>query len=75
LGNSPLSSDPFCPKRCDPIFSHVALEGESVQGQRIGTIRLSTAVLQNEVRRIVWEDLSDHPKQITSGTQITKEPE
>jgi hypothetical protein len=55
------------------LLTHVALEGEGAQGQRIVTANLSTADLQNAVRRIVWEDLSDHLKQCTSGTQIIKE--
>ena len=55
------------------LLTHVALKGEGVKGQRIVTADLSTADLQNEVRRIVWEDLSDHLKQLTSGTQIIKE--
>lgn len=55
------------------LLTHVALEGEGAQGQRTVTAHLSTADLQNEVRRIVWEDLSDHLKQLTSGTQIIKE--
>ena len=37
--------------------------------------RLSTADLQNEVRRIVWNDLSGHLKRFSSGTQIIKELE
>jgi len=34
-----------------------------------------TAELQNEVRRIVWDDLTDYLKQFYSGTQIVKELE
>ena len=56
------------------LLTHIALEGEGAKGQRTVTAnKLSTADLQNEVRRIVWEDLSDHLKQFTSGTQIIKE--
>ena len=43
------------------------------QGQRNVTAKMSTADLQNEVRRIVWNDLADHLKQFSSGTQIIKE--
>jgi hypothetical protein len=57
------------------LLTHIAMEGEGAKGQRTVTAHLSTADLQNEVRRIVWEDLSDHLKQFTSGTQIIKELE
>ncbi len=39
------------------------------------TGRLSTAGLQNEVRRIVWDDLIEYLKQFSSGNQIVKELE
>ena len=34
---------------------------------------MSTADLQNEARRIVWDDLTEYLKQFSSGTQIVKE--
>ena len=55
------------------LLTHIAIEGEGAKGQRTVTAHLSTADLQNEVRRIVWEDLSDHLKQFASGTRIIKE--
>lgn len=55
------------------LLTHIAMEGKGAKGQRTVTAHLSTADLQNEVRRIVWEDLSDHLRQFTSGTQIIKE--
>jgi hypothetical protein len=57
------------------LLTHVALKSDGAQGQRTVMAHLSTVDLQNEVRRIVWEDLSDHLKQLTGGTQIIKELE
>lgn len=58
------------------LLTHVAIEGEGAHGQRTVTAnKLSTADLQNEVRRIVWEDLANHLKRFTSGTRIVKELE
>jgi len=57
------------------LLTHVAISREGAQGKRKSTARLSTADLQNEVRRIVWDDLTDYLKQFSSGTQIIKELE
>ena len=55
------------------LLTHVAITGDRAQGQRTAMAQLSTADLQNEVRRIVWDDLTDHLKRYRSGTQIVKE--
>jgi hypothetical protein len=34
---------------------------------------MSTAELQNELRRIVWNDLTTYLKQFSGGDQIVKE--
>jgi len=57
------------------LLTHVAISREGAQGKRKKTTRLSTAGLQNEVRRIVWDDLTDYLKQFSSGNQIIKELE
>ena len=57
------------------LLTHVAISRESAQGKQKSTGRLSTAGLQNEVRRIVWDDLTDYLKQFSSGNQIVKELE
>jgi len=57
------------------LLTHVAITREGGQGTQKSTARLSTADLQNEVRRIVWDDLTDHSKQFSSGSQIVKELE
>ena len=55
------------------LLTHVAITREGAQGKQKSTVKLSTGDLQNEVRRIVWDDLTDHLKQFSSGTQIIKE--
>ena len=57
------------------LLTHIAITGESAKGQRNVKPCKSTADLQNEVRRIVWDDLANHLKQFSSGTQIIKELE
>ena len=58
-----------------PLLPHVAITREGAQGKQKSTARLSTGDLQNEVRRIVWDDLTDYLKQFPSGNQIVKELE
>ena len=55
------------------LLTHIAITGEGAKGKRKTTEHLSTADLQNEACRIVWDDLTDHLKQFSSGTQIVKE--
>jgi hypothetical protein len=55
------------------LLIHIAIEGECAQGERTRYRKLSTADLQNELRRIVWEDLADHLKGLADGTQVVKE--
>jgi SRSO17 transposase len=56
------------------LLTHIAMDGEGAQGKRTVTAKtLSTADLQNEVRRIVWDDLTGHLKQLSSATRIIKE--
>ena len=57
------------------LLTHVAITREGAQGKQKSTARLSTADLQNEVRRMVWDEVSEHLKQFSSGTQIIKELE
>jgi len=57
------------------LLTHVAISREGAQGKQKSTGKLSTAGLQNEVRRIVWDDLTDYLKQFSSGNQIVKELE
>ena len=57
------------------LLTHIAIVREGEKGKRKSNAKLSTADLQNEARRIVWDDLTDHLKQFSSGTQIVKELE
>jgi hypothetical protein len=57
------------------LLTHIAITGEGAQAKCKTKARPSTADLQNEVRRIVWDDLTDYLKQFSSGTQIVKELE
>ena len=57
------------------LLTHIAIGREGAQGKKKSTARLSTGDLQNEVRRIVWNDLTNYLKQFSSGTQIVKELE
>lgn len=57
------------------LLTHIAIAGEGAKAKRKSAVKLSTADLQNEARRIVWEDLTEHLKTLSSGTQIVKELE
>jgi len=57
------------------LLTHVAIEREGAQGKRKLSAGLSTADLQNEVRRMVWDDLAEHLKQFSTGNQVIKELE
>ena len=57
------------------FLTHVAISREGAKGKSKPAVRLSTAALQNEVGRIVWDDLTDYLKQFSWGTQIVKELE
>ena len=55
------------------LLTHIAMDGERAKGTCKNAVSPSTADLQNDVRRIIWDDLTDHLKQFSSGTQIIKE--
>jgi len=55
------------------LLTHIAIQSESAKGKRKTVVPMSTADLQNEARRIVWDDLTEYLKQFSSGTQIVKE--
>ncbi len=57
------------------LLTHIALSRKGAQGKKQSTAHLSTGDLQNELRRILWDDLTDYLKRFTSGTQIVKELE
>jgi SRSO17 transposase len=55
------------------LLTHIAIQSEGAKGKRKPVASLSTTDLQNEVRRIVWDDLTEYLKQFSRGTQIVKE--
>lgn len=55
------------------LLTHIAIQREDAKGKRKAAAPLSTAELQNELRRLVWEDLTAYLKQFSSGDQIVKE--
>jgi SRSO17 transposase len=59
------------------LLTHIAIEREGAQGKRKSkkAAKLSTGRLQNELRRIVWEELADYLKELPSGDQVVKELE
>jgi SRSO17 transposase len=57
------------------LLTHVAISRKGAKGKSKPAVRLSTAELQNEIRRVIWDDLTDYLKQFSTGTQIVKELE
>jgi hypothetical protein len=55
------------------LLTHIAIKGEGAKGKRKAVANMSTSELQNELRRIVWDDLTAYLKQFSSGDQIVKE--
>jgi hypothetical protein len=55
------------------LLTHIAIEGECAQVERSRYRKLSTADLQNELRRMVLEELADHLKGLADGTQVVEE--
>lgn len=57
------------------LLTHIAISGEGAKGkQRKSTAAyLSTGALQNELRRIVWEDTADYLKEMPDGNSVVKE--
>ena len=55
------------------LLTHIAIQRESAKGKQKTVAPMSIADLQNEARRIVWDDLTEYLKQFSSGTQIVKE--
>lgn len=57
------------------LLTHIAISRKGAKAERKSASRLSVGELQNEVRRIVWDDLTEYLRQFSSGTQIIKELE
>lgn len=57
------------------LLTHLAIEAEGDKGKRKSAVKVSTASRQNELRRIVWEDLAEYLKELPSGDKVIKELE
>lgn len=57
------------------LLTHLAITGAGAQGKKRLKIagRLSTSQLQNELRRIVWDDMADYLKELPNGNSVVKE--
>ena len=57
------------------LLTHLAIEGAGAKGKRAKTAELSTEGLQNELRRVVWNDLAQYLKELRDGNSVVKELE
>ena len=55
------------------LLTHIAITGEGAQGKLKSADRLSTGNLQDELRKIVWDDMSEHLRQFETGSEIIEE--
>ncbi len=56
------------------LLTHMAIcDGRSAQGRQTRHRRRSTADLQNELRRMVWEDLTSHLRRCSSANEVIKQ--
>jgi len=55
------------------LLTHIAIKREGAKGKRKSAHHLSTGELQNELRRIVWDDLVDYLNQLPDGNSVVKE--
>jgi SRSO17 transposase len=56
------------------LLTHIAIEREGAQGKRKKkAAKMSTGDLQNELRRIVWDELAKYLRELPSGNSVVKE--
>jgi len=56
------------------LLTHIAIEREGAKGKRKNKpAALSTGKLQNELRRIVWEDLTEYLEELPDGDSVVNE--
>jgi len=58
---------------CGLLTHMVITDGRSAQGRQSLASRRSTADLQNELRRLVWDDLTKYRHHFSSNTEVIKE--
>lgn len=57
------------------LLTHLAIHGSGEKGKPKKTAALSTGELQNVARRIVWNDMAQHLKEMPDGKSVVKELE
>ena len=57
------------------LLTHIAITGECAQAKKNAKVAAcpTTSSLQNELRRIVWDDLVEYLKDLPSGDSVVKE--
>lgn len=55
------------------LLTHLRLEGEKGKQKKHAAQKLSTSEAQNELRRLVWQDMSQYLEELPSGDSVVKE--
>ena len=55
------------------LLTHLAIQGSGEKGKHKKAAARSTGELQNALRRIVWNELAQHLKEIADGKSVVKE--
>ena len=57
------------------LLTHIAItrEGEKGNKKQSKAVNLSTGTLQNKLRRIVWDDLTDYLKEFKDSDAVIEE--
>jgi SRSO17 transposase len=55
------------------LLTHIAIERDGEKGKRKKADRASMGNIQNELRRIVWEDTASYLKDMPDGNSVVKE--
>lgn len=55
------------------LLTHLAIERRGEKGKTKKAAHRSTEGLQNELRRVVWEDLADYLQELPDGNSVVKE--
>lgn len=55
------------------LLTHIAIDREGAKGKCKQAAKPSTGDIQNELRRIVWEDLAEHLQELPDGNSVIKE--
>ena len=55
------------------LLTHLAIMAHDEKGKRKSAARIPVSSLQNELRRMVWDDLAKHLKELPDGNAVIKE--